>query len=311
MKEQFRIYYYFVIGALGGLHGWFFSTLFSGVLEQGLLSQVIYGGVFGAIIGISVAAFDGIANRSFRRFIKFGSIGLILGAIAGSLALPLTQIIYETLIGTAAVANPLAKFLVGTLCWILFGGLIGLGEGVGKGTQFWKGLLGGMLGGLVGGLIYETNRTLAGNSTEAGDEFRRIFLVAISLTLLGAMVSAAIAFVAAALKEAWIEVTEGKLAGRIYDVTKYVDPVLGVYKSGIIGSDEWSAHIYLPGDNEILPRHAEINFANGAPTITVSPEASKRQTTVINGRRLMHSSPLSNGDQITVGSTTLIYRNKK
>jgi FHA domain len=317
MKDNIRIYYYFIIGAIGGLTGWLLSTMLSSFLDTGIVSQILYGAALGAVIGIAVSSFDGISNRSFRRFMKFGGIGFLLGATVGAIALPLTQVIYGLLVATvnegqsSSASLPLWKFLIGTMCWILFGGFIGLGEGIGKGSQIWKGLVGGMLGGLLGGIIYETNRAIDTSSTGTGDNFQRQFFLAVSFTLLGAAVSAAVAFVTSALKSAWMEVLDGKLAGRNYDITKYVDRNLGAFRSGIIGSDEWSSHIYLPGDNEILSNHAEINYENGTPTISVTPEAGKHMTTFLNGRRLTGSSPLTNGDRIQVGSTNLIYRNTK
>lgn len=326
MKDNVRIYYYFIIGAIGGLTGWYLSTILGNNIGEdfaaetfgkGFAYYVFFGATLGAIIGVAVSAYDGISNRSFQRFIKFGAIGLLLGALAGAISLPLIDFIYQSLASAASQAKSsggnkvLLVFLIGSLCWILFGGFIGLGEGIGKGTQAWKGVLGGMLGGLLGGIIYEINRAVNPPSTLGEDNFNSHFFSAVSFTLLGAAVSSSVAFVTTALKSAWIEVLDGKAAGRNYDITKYVDQKLGAAKAGIIGSDEWSAHIYLPGDNEVLPHHAEINYQNGYPTITVMPEAAKHQTTYLNGSRLTHSSPLVNGDRIQIGSTNLIYRNTK
>lgn len=326
MKDNIRIYYYFIIGAIGGLIGWYLSTIFgsligedfaSEILGKGVAYYVLFGATLGGVIGIAVSAFDGISNRSWQRFVKFGAIGLILGAIAGAISLPLIDTLYQTLTSAATQTkssgggNALLTFLIGSVCWILFGGFIGLGEGIGKGTQAWKGVLGGMLGGLLGGIIYELNRAVNPPPSLAEVQFPSHFFSAVSFTLLGAAVSASVAFVTTALKSAWMEVLDGKLAGRNYDITKYVDRNLGAHKAGIIGSDEWSSHIYLPGDNEILSNHAQICYENGSPTITLTPEASKHQTTYLNGRRLTHSSPLVNGDRIQLGSTNMIYRNTK
>jgi hypothetical protein len=327
MKENVRIYYYFIIGAIGGLTGWFFATIFghfvgedfgASILDKkGIFSSMIFGATLGSIIGIAVSAYDGISNRSIQRFLKFGSVGFLLGAVAGAISLPLIYVIYDFLASsanqsqTAGGGKVFLLFLIGTVCWLLFGGFIGLGEGVGKGTQAWKGVLGGMLGGLLGGILYEINRAFNSPSSINEDSPSAHFFAAVSLTLLGAAVSASVAFVTSALKSAWLEVLDGKLAGRKIDITKYVDQRLGTVRAGIIGSDEWSSHIYLPGDNGILSHHAQINYANGSPTITISPEAAKRQETYLNGRRLTHSSPLVNGDRIQIGSTNVIYRNTK
>mgnify|MGYP001005797089 CR=1 FL=1 len=326
MKDNVRIYYYFIIGAIGGLTGWYISTIFGNsigkdfaadIFGKGFVYYVAFGAMLGAIIGVAVSAYDGISNRSWQRFVKFGAIGFLLGALAGAFSLPLIDFIYQSLASAASQAKSSGSsktvlvFLIGGLCWVLFGGFIGLGEGIGKGTQAWKGVLGGMLGGLLGGLIYEINRAVNPPNNLGEDNFNSHFFSAVSLTLLGAAVSSSVAFVTTALKSAWIEVLDGKKAGTNYDVTKYVHPRHGLKIAGIIGSDDWSAHIYLPGDNEILSHHAEINYQNGTPTITILPEAAKHQTTFLNGRRLTHSSPLVNGDRIQIGSTNLIYRNMK
>lgn len=314
MTRYSRIYYYLIIGACGGLTGWFLGTLFLSAFEtnrQTVGLQALYGAILGGIIGIAIAAYDGIMNRSVQRLIKFGGIGLALGATGGAIALPLVQKIYSALVlqnSASATNNSGQLVLIGVFCWLLFGGLIGASEGVSKGTQIWKGFMGGLVGGAVGGLIYQINVVYTGT---AKDTFRSQLFLAGSLLLLGAAISAAVALIVSVLKSAWVEVVSGKHTGTVYDVTKYVDPKLGTYRSGIVGSDQWSAHIYLAGDSEVLPRHAEINFANGAPTLTVTPEASKRPTTFINRRRLTASSPLSDGDELQFGSTKVIYRHKR
>ena len=326
MKDNVRIYYYFIIGAIGGLSGWYLSTILgnnigedfaAATLGKGVAYYIFFGATLGAIIGVAVSAYDGISNRSWQRFVKFGAIGFLLGAIAGAVSLPLIDLLYQTLTSAATQAKSssgnksLVTFLIGSFCWVLFGGFIGLGEGIGKGTQAWKGVLGGMLGGLLGGVIFEINRALNPLTNLTEGKFNYHFFSAVSFTLLGAAVSASVAFVTSVLKSAWMEVLDGKLAGNKYDITKYVDPNLGTFKAGIIGSDDWTSNVYLPGDNEILARHAEISYTNGSPTITITPEAAKHQTTYLNGRRLTHSSPLVNGDRIQIGSTNLIYRNTK
>jgi hypothetical protein len=310
MTERLRIYYYSVIGGGGGLTGWLGSTLFLravGGTQQSLVSNSIYGAVLGATIGVCIAAYEGLVNRSVVRFVKYGWLGLSLGALAGGAGLALAQLFYGSLLrGVGAVAWQ--TILVGSLCWLLVGGLIGLGEGASKGTQSWKGFLGGLLGGLFGGAVHELYRAMSGADKES---VQYQFFLATSLLLLGAAIGAAIALVVAVLKEAWLDVLSGKLTGHRYYVNKYVSPRGGGRLTGVIGSNQWEAQIYLPGDNEVLPRHAEISYANGAPTLTVMPEAAKRPTTFINRRRLTSSTPLSDGDQLQFGSTQVVYRQKR
>jgi hypothetical protein len=318
MNEKRRIYYYFIFGAGGGATGWFLAAtlLQSKNAAPTLGQQALYGAMLGALIGAAIAAYEGLTSRSLIRFIKFGGIGLLLGTLAGVIALPAAQGLYSALLGpgarVAAAAAPRAgaawqPILIGTLCWLLFGGLIGFGESLLKGSQSFKGLAGGVLGGLIGGGVYEIARA-SGVTETASFEQQRV--LAITLAVLGGAIGSSVAFVTTALKRAWFEVVDGKFAGKIYDVTKYVDRTLGSHKSGIIGSDEWGASVYLPPDREVLPRHARIGYANGAPTLTFYPEAEPLQSSLVNGRKVTNWQ-LKDGDRLQVGSTTLIYRHKR
>jgi hypothetical protein len=314
MNEKKRIYYYFIFGAGGGVTGWFLAatTLKGSGLAPTLGQQALYGAVLGALIGVAIAAYEGLTSRSLVRFVKFGGIGLLLGTLAGVVALPAAQALYSAMLGPGGGAAPRAgdawrSVAIGTLCWLLFGGLIGFGESLSKGTQSVKGLAGGVLGGLIGGIVYELARA-SGVAQTASFEQQRV--LAISLAVLGGAIGSSVAFVTTALKRAWFEVVDGKFSGRVYDVTKYVDKTLGSHRAGIIGSDEWTANVYLPPDREVLPRHAQIAYANGAPTLTFSPDAEPLQSSLVNGRKVS-SWALKDGDRLQLGSTTLIYRHKR
>ncbi|HEU4713675.1 MAG TPA: FHA domain-containing protein [Pyrinomonadaceae bacterium] len=310
MDDKLKIYFYFVFGCIGGLTGWYLSA--SLLLSTArVLDQALFGAIVGAMIGLAIAAYEGFITRSFVRLFRYGSIGFMLGALAGLIALPISQWLYSRLITTVAGQSS-GRFLwkavvVGLACWILFGGMIGLIEGLNKGTQSLKAFVGGVLGGIIGGGIYELAR---GSGLAQGASLRQQFILALSLSILGGAIGASIAFVTVALKRAWIEVVDGKFAGRIYDVTKYVDSQLGLYKPGIIGSDEWRANIYLPGDLKVQPTHATIEFAHNAPHLTVLPGARAQAITLVNGREV-NDCVLSDGDQLQIGSTLLRYRQKR
>lgn len=308
MREKYRLYYYMLLGALGGLTGWFVHALiYRGVESQDWTVLLRRGAWLGAFIGLSIAAYEGFASRSFVRYLKFGTYGLVLGALAGAIALPFAQETYCRL--GACVENSAAPprnglmISVGILCWALFGGVIGLLEGVGKGTQVYKGFLGGVLGGALGGVFHEPVRVLK----LTADPLKSQAFLAVSLTLLGGFIGAAIALVTNLLSEATIEVLDGKIAKRVYDVTQYVDRKRDNRMRGIIGSDKTRANIFLPGDKAILPQHAYISYANEAPTISISPEAQKAKAFVLLNNRQVNSFPLSNNDVIKVGNTSLRY----
>lgn len=306
MDDKLRIYFYFIFGSIGGLTGWFLAAcLLLGTATA--LEQAIFGALIGASIGVALAAYEGVLSRSLTRLFKYGSIGLMLGSSAGLIALPLTQGLYARLIGSGGT-NSLGKAMIaGILCWIVFGGMIGLIEGLNKGTQSIKGFSGGVLGGVIGGGIYELART---SGVAQGASLKQQLVLAVALSILGGAIGASIAFVTLALKQAWIEVVDGKLAGRIYDVTKYVHPDPKSRKPGIIGSDEWRANIYLSGDHLVEPAHAKIGYGNGAPYLSVFPAAQKHSSTWVNGKNV-NNWILNDGDRLTIGATMLVYRQKR
>ena len=310
MDDKLKIYFYFVFGCTGGLTGWYLSaSLLLGTAR--VLDQALFGAIVGAMIGLAIAAYEGFVTRSFVRLFRYGSIGLMLGSLAGLIALPVSQWLYSRLINTVGAQAGGAIYwrgvVVGVACWILFGGMIGLIEGLNKGTQSFKAFVGGVMGGIIGGGIYEFAR---GSGLAQGASLKQQFILALSLSILGGAIGASIAFVTVALKGAWFEVLNGKFAGRKYDVTKYVDSQLGVFKPGIIGSDEWRANVYLPGDFKVQATHATIGYAHNAPYLTVLPGARTEAITMVNGRSVTDCA-LNDGDRLQIGATLLRYRQKR
>lgn len=307
MIERERIYYYFILGAAGSLTGWYLAAMSLDNALQ-LEQRAIFGALLGGLIGMAVAGYDGITTRSLSRFARFGGIGLVVGGLAGAMALALVQWLYAEMIGQKR-PDQVAAFesvLIGLLCWLLLGAAIGLGAVINKGTQIHKGLLGGLAGAVLGGLIYEIARV------ENSGEAKSSFVTALSLGLLGGAIGASVALITTALQSAWFEVINGKLKGRIYDITKYVDARMGSKAAGLIGSDPNAAWIYLPGDKKVLPRHAEIRYADGAPTLTVFEDSKRaKMPTLINGRNVVTSMPLGDGDEVQIGGTTLVYHQKR
>jgi hypothetical protein len=263
--------------------------------------------VLGALIGICLAAREGLSAGSWRRFLRFGGVSLLSGALAGAVALGCAQKLYSALLGVSAGFS-LKAFAIGTLCWVGLGIIIGLGETIYKGTESWKGALGGGCGGLIGGLLCETSRAAASTNAQVAGQA----LLATSLILLGGATGAGIAFVATVLQRAWLEITNGKQAGRCFDITKFVAHQSGKLLAGLIGSNEWRCHIYLAGDRDILPQHAEIGLVDGTPALTLLPEAQKQGGAWINGERIISRTvALRDGDRIRLGVCEMIYRQKR
>jgi hypothetical protein len=317
MKNQhnkLRVYYYVLLGAFGGATGWFATALAFRGADADPPVVAAQGAILGALIGLAIAAYDGFVSRSFRRFFKFGLIGLTLGAFGGGGGLSLGQLVFSRLWspipGAGRGAFDFRSFLVGTLCWMILGGLIGLVEVIGKGTQSYKGLLGGILGALVGGVVYELARGYA--LASAGDPSPSQAIQAVSLTIMGGSIGGSVALISTLFRRAWLVVLDGKLEGHEYDVTKYVSKhsvIKGKEGGGaVIGSDELRVNVYLPADKEVLPQHAVLRYANEAPMLLPTPEALKGKAKTLVNNYPVSTWYLTDKDKIQIGATNLLYR---
>ncbi len=299
MRDGSRSWYCLTAGAWGGLNGWLIASMFalgSGAVVSGG-QHVMYGLIIGGAIGLLTAGVDSIATLSWRRFLRVGGLGALAGGAGGMLALPLAEKIYEG--GQFTAGFTLGNLLRGLIGWALLGAVIGCAETLPKGTQHWKGALGGVIGGGIGGVAHEILRI---NADGASGQL----ILAVSLALLGGSISLSISTITAMLSGAWLEVTNGKQAGRRFDLTKFVIPRQGVEMKGLIGSDEWRTHVYLTGDSGILPQHAAISLIDGFPVLC---SAAKGARISVNGE-LVDRSRLRDGDTLTFGATSLIYREK-
>src|SRR5215212_1081019 len=98
MKNQartLRVYYYSLLGAFGGLTGWFVqAVLFRGTDDLTIMTLVERGTLLGGLIGVFIAAYDGFISRSPKRFLWLALWGLFFGVLAGGIALPISQTVF-------------------------------------------------------------------------------------------------------------------------------------------------------------------------------------------------------------------------
>ena len=203
---------------------------------------------------------------------------------AGAVALPLGEAVFAGL-GAGALGRGVG--------WALFGGFIGLVEGVTGGAEMWKGGLGGAIGGALGGVLLELTRPL-GNDLASGKAF--------GLMLLGVSIAAMIALMVVLLSRAWLEVADGKLKGTTFILDKFMTPD---GPSAIIGSSPLKSEIVLP-DPDIAPQHAMMI---GAGT-SFSVKDLSLKGTYLEGRKIEQAT-LANGSRIQVGNTTLRYHERR
>src|SRR5262249_18431227 len=114
-----RIYFNAVFGALGGLLGWMLFSVFGdkpaseGALTRQLLQD---GALVGAGIGYLVVSVEAIRDRSWLRFVRLASYGVVLGAIGGAAGMFLAERVNHLLVGgIGAIRGSPVRFLLTVL----------------------------------------------------------------------------------------------------------------------------------------------------------------------------------------------------
>jgi hypothetical protein len=198
---------------------------------------------------VAFAIAESIVERSPRKALIRGSLALPLGIVLAFVFDFFAEIIFNIGLAIAFEAgvhtprNP-AFWIVRGLAWTVFGAAGGVVYGiVGQSSKkALYGALGGVIGAGVGGMIFDPIALL----THGGAASR-----AVGFALLGMATGIAIGLVESALKDRWLYVTAGPLAGKQFILYK---------ARTVIGSDQHS-DIYLFKDSNILPQHAIVEIA--------------------------------------------------
>lgn len=285
MNRMMRVYFYTVLGGIGGVLAWQLSNLL-GLSFAGnvYLSEILVGALIGFCIGALIGMAEGLLTRNLPQALRAGLISGALGLIGGAIGLPLAEALYQFLGG---------QLWARALGWGFFGLLIGAAVSATGGSQLWKGALGGLLGGVLGGFLLESARTwledpLLGKGA--------------GLLLLGASVGGCIALIVFLLSRAWLEVTSGKLKGTEFILDKFLR---ADGPSAFIGSDALKADIVLP-DPDVAPQHAMLK---GAGTHFSIKDMSLNGTFVNNQK--VELATLRNSQTLKVGNTQLVYHEKR
>ena len=285
MSRMMRLFYYGVLGAIGGIIGWQASNLlglsFAGNLY---LSEIVVGAVIGFCIGVFIGLAEGALTQNLPRAVKNGFLSGVMGLVGGAVGLPLAEAMFQLLGGETWCR---------ALGWGLFGLLIGLAAGANSGSQMWKGALGGFIGGLFGSLLLDGARAWMDNP---------LMGKAAGLLLLGASVGVFIAMIVFLLSRAWLQVVTGKLKGTEFILDKFLR---AGGPSAFIGSDALKSDIVLP-DPDVAPQHALLKGAGSHFDI----KDMSRTGTFVNDKRI-ELTTLRNNHTIKVGNTQLVYHEKR
>lgn len=285
MSRITRLYYYALLGAMGGLIGWQISNVLGLSFLQNLyLNEAVVGGLIGFSVGALIGIWEGVSLRSagyaLRSALTTGGLGLLGGAIG----LPLAEGLFQVIGG-----QPWAR----SFGWAIFGAVVGAGLGAMSGTQWWKPALGGLVGGAVGGGLLEVARIRFADPLTGK---------AVGLAFLGAAMGVFIALIVLLLSRAWLEVVTGKMKGSEFILDKFLH---ANGPSAYIGSSAMKADIVLP-DPDIAPQHALIK---GADTYFTLKDISQAGT-FINGRRV-EQTRLEDRQAIRMGNTQMVYHEKR
>jgi hypothetical protein len=197
-------------------------------------------------VGFAVA--ESIVERSAKKSLIRAGLSLLLGFFLGFAFNWIANIFYTIGLaisfqaGIQSYHNPVV-WIVRGLAWMVFGVAGGVVYGI-IGRSLKKtgyGALGGAIGAALGGVIFDP----ISFATHGGAPSR-----AIGFCLLGLSTGIAIGLVESALKDRWLYVTSGPLAGKQFILYK---------PQTTIGSSQ-TCDIYLFKDSEILPHHATLQF---------------------------------------------------
>jgi FHA domain len=284
-------FYLGLAGTLGALAGW-------AIAEPGFVDGPghRWGNIFiiPLIVTLMCIAFgisESAVERSVRKALLRGALALPLGILLGFIFDILAETIYAVLLGLTYEAgaqthkNP-AVWIVRGIAWMVFGAAGGVvygivGQSTKKGTY---GVIGGAIGAGLGGLFFDP----ISMATHVASVSR-----AVGFGLVGMAAGVGMGLVESALKDRWLYVVAGPLAGKQFIL----------YKSETSIGSRQESDIYLFKDPTILPRHAVINIAGARVTLHASG-------LMLWGGQPIHDRVLQDGDLLQLGRYAFRYKEK-
>ena len=244
-------FYLGLAGLIGALIGW-------GVCEPWFVDSPTGGHFWAdllmipAIVGLLCLGFgvaESIVERSVKKALIRAAICLPLGAVLGVVFEFIANIIYSIGIsicvqmGAQTNHNP-ALWVARGIAWMVFGAAGGVVYGTAgmSGKKVLYGVLGGVLGAGLGGILFDPIAI----ATHGGGVSR-----AVGFALVGMATGIAVGLVESALKDRWLYVTAGPLAGKQFIL----------YKPRTVMGSNQSCDIYLFKDPNILKEHAIVELA--------------------------------------------------
>ena len=240
-------------------------------------------------IGLGVS--ESIVERSVRKALLRGALALPLGILLGFIFDMMAETIYGfglraiSEVGAQTNRNP-AVWIVRGFAWMVFGAAGGVvygivGQSTKKGTY---GVLGGAIGAGLGGVVFDP----ISMATHVG-----WVSSAVGFALVGMATGIGMGLVESALKDRWLYVVAGPLAGKQFIL----------YKSETSIGSRQEADIYLFKDPNILPRHAVISISGARVMLHAAGS-------MLWAGQPVHGRVLQDGDLLQLGRYAFRYKEK-
>ena len=286
-------FYLGVAGLLGALVGWAICEPFyvDGVVPRELwkwgnhlMIELVV-----VLMCLGYALAESLAERSLQKALQRGALAIVVGAVLGLGFEYVANFLFNVLLRSFGSLDKreFSHWMARSIGWAIFGavggivyGLIGLS--VKKG---YYGVLGGVLGAALGGFVFDPVCLV----TQVAGLSR-----AIAFGLFRCLTGVAIGLVEIALKDRWLYVAGGPLAGKQFIL----------YKQETVFGSQQTSDIYLFKDPAILPEHAVLSIRGR--------QAILRATGVVtvNGQPVQEKT-LRSGDHIQIGRYLFAYREKQ
>lgn len=253
---------------------------------------------------MGIGAANGWYQGSRMHVLRGAGLGLLCGAIAGSLGLQVGGMVGRMLFGevSPSVQSGLKVIFWRSVIFTVFGALLGLGVGIAGQSAYrvLQGFIGGAIGGFVAGISFDivsaatSSLVIAARGNSFG-EHQEVGIVGRALfgAILGLAIGLFVGIVAQIAKRAWLRLEVGRNEGKEWALD---------FPQAFIGRSE-TAHIPLFGDPNIAPMHARIDRVGGKFRIV---DAGTPIGIGVNGIRVP-GADLNHGDVINIGSYSLRF----
>jgi hypothetical protein len=285
-------FYLGLAGLLGALAGW-------AIAEPGFVDgpahrwgNIVMIPVIITLMCVGFGVSESTVERSVRKALLRGVLALPLGILLGFIFDMMANIIYTLGLricfeaGAQTFRNP-AVWVARGIAWMVFGAAGGVVYGI-VGQSSKKGMygvLGGALGAGLGGLLFDPIGMITHNIYGVSR--------AVGFALVGVATGIGMGLVESALKDRWLYVVSGPLAGKQFIL----------YKSETTIGSRQESDIYLFKDPNILARHAVISLSGARVMLQATGP-------VLWAGQQVHTRVLQDGDLLQLGRYAFRYKEK-